>query len=216
MANAYGASGSRRVVVLSVIIGLHVLMVIALKSGLARDAMQIIADTVAVDLPPPPPPPDDLKEPPPPPPIDRPPPMVPPPMIDLAPDTSPSNAISNVTVSDQAGKAQAPVTAPPPRQVQRTSPTFKQRPAQIANIINSCYPSASRRLNEEGRVLVDVTVGPDGRSVRASVGQSSGFDRLDQAAVDCVTRKLTFVPGTVDGAAIEAPVRIPIKFQLQE
>ncbi|MCC7200349.1 MAG: TonB family protein [Gammaproteobacteria bacterium] len=215
MANAYGASGSRRVLVLGIIIGMHVVMIVALKSGLARSAVQLITDTVAVDIPPPPPPPEDQKEPPPPPPIDRPPPMVPPPMIDLAPDTSPSNAISNVVVSDQAGRTPAAPPAPPPRQVVRTAPSFKQRPSQIANIINSCYPAASRRLNEEGRVLVDVFVGTDGTTQRAAVGQSSGFERLDQAALECVPRKLTFKPGTVDGAAIEAQVRIPILFKLE-
>lgn len=212
MANAYGVSPQKRMIVGLVIIGMHVVFYIALKSGLARAGLEIVAEAVNIDLPPPPPKPEELKEPPPPPPQDIPPPMVPPPMIDLAPDTGPSNAITNVVVADQPQRAAAPVA--PQRQVVRTNPGFRARPDRIGAAINSCYPSASRRLNEEGRVLVDVTVGADGKVSRVNVGQSSGFERLDGAA-ECVVRKIPFNPGTVDGAPIEATVRIPISFRLE-
>lgn len=46
------------------------------------------------------------------------------------------------------------------------------------------YPALSRRLGEEGRVLLRVWVGPQGRTERVEVKESSGYQRLDQAAVE--------------------------------
>lgn len=214
MANAYHASNPRRMIVFMIIIGLHVVFYMALKGGLGRAGLQLVQDTIMDLPPPPPPPPPDTKEPPPPPPTDLPPPVVPPPLIDLAPDTGPSNAISNVEIREQAARPAAPVAAQ--HQAVRTAPSFKTKPSQMSNIINTCYPSASRRLNEEGRVLVDIVVGADGKVANATVAQSSGFQRLDEAVINCIVRKLVFNPGTVDGVPQNgASARIPITYKLE-
>lgn len=214
MANPYHASNPRRMIVFMIIIGIHVLFYMALKGGLARAGLQLVQETIMDLPPPPPPPPPDTKEPPPPPPTDLPPPVVPPPLIDLAPDTGPSNAIANVEIREQAARPAAPVAAQ--RQVVRTAPSFKTKPSQMSNIINTCYPSASRRLNEEGRVLVDIVVGADGKVSNATVAQSSGFERLDEAVINCIVRKLVFNPGTVDGVPQNGTsARIPIVYKLE-
>lgn len=208
-----GGGGSRRTAVLVTIVALHVGFYLALVSGLAREAMQIVADVGIIDLPPPPPPPEDLKEPPPPPPTELPPPVVPPPLIDLPAFSGPTTAIT-AQVSD---KPQAPpkvVAPPPPRKVQITPPSMKSSPRSLASALNSCYPSASRRLNEEGKVTVVVTIGTNGKMSGMQVAQSSGFERLDSAA-ECVLRKLTFNPGQRDGQAVEAQATLPITFKLQ-
>ncbi|MGA0104615.1 MAG: hypothetical protein ACO3LH_13030, partial [Steroidobacteraceae bacterium] len=96
------------------IIGLHFLFYLALVSGLAREAMQLVQDVGIIDLPPPPPPPEELKEPPPPPPTDVPPPVVPPPLIDLPAFTGPTTAIP-AKVTDKPPPPK--VVAPPPRPV---------------------------------------------------------------------------------------------------
>jgi protein TonB len=44
------------------------------------------------------------------------------------------------------------------------------------------YPARSRRLSEEGTVLLKVTIGSDGRVQRAQVQTSSGYPTLDDAA----------------------------------
>jgi protein TonB len=213
MANQYaGGSGSRRTAVLVTIIAMHVGFFIALKSGLTREAMQLLTDVGIIDLPPPPPPPEDLKEPPPPPPTDVPPPTVPPPLIDLPAFTGPTTAITaQVTDKPQAAPK---VAAPAPRAVQITPPSMKSSPRSLASALNSCYPSASRRLNEEGRVIVTVTIGTDGKMVDTKTAQSSGFERLDGAA-ECVIRKLSFNPGKRDGQPVEAQATLPITFKLQ-
>jgi protein TonB len=194
------------------IIALHIGFYLALVSGLTRHAMMLIQDIGIIDLPPPPPPDEDLKEPPPPPPTDLPPPVVPPPLIDLPAFTGPTTAIT-AQVSDKA-QAAPKVSAPAQRSVQIKPPSMKSSPRSLATALNTCYPSAARRLNEEGRVIVTVTIGTDGKMVRTQVGQSSGFERLDGAA-ECVIRKLTFNPGTRDGQPVEAQATLPITFKLE-
>jgi protein TonB len=209
MANTYSAGGSRTTAVFVAIIVLHLLFFWALKQGLVRAGMQLVQDFSIMDLPPPPPPPEDLDEPPPPPPVDVPPPTVPPPLIDLPAFEGPSTAI---TARVQETPRQQPQQ--PARQVQITPPRFKSRSDRISAAISACYPSASRRLSEEGRVVATVTVGADGKAGNVQVTQSSGFQRLD-GAVECVMRRLPFEPGKRDGQAVEAQVSIPIVFKLE-
>src|SRR5512134_864786 len=152
MANTYSAGGSRTTAVLVGIVVLHLLFFWALKQGLVRAGMNLVQDFAIMDLPPPPPPPENLDEPPPPPPVDIPPPVVPPPLIDLPAFEGATTAIT-VQVKQEAPR-QAPQA--PPRQVQVTPPSLRVRPDRISAAINSCYPSASRRLSEEGRVVATV------------------------------------------------------------
>lgn len=208
MATTYSAGTSRTTVVFVGILILHLLFFWALKQGLVRAGFQIVQDFSIMDLPPPPPPPEDLDEPPPPPPVDVPPPTVPPPLIEL-PDFAPSQ--SAITVQRQETPRPAPTA---PRQVQITQPRIKARGNRIQAAIDACYPSASRRLSEEGRVTVTINIGADGKVGSMQVAQSSGFPRLDGAA-ECVIRRLPFEPGTRDGQAVEMPATLPIVFKLQ-
>lgn len=211
MANMYSAGGSRRATVLVGIIGLHIGFYFALVSGLAREGLQQLQDFGIIDLPPPPPPPDELKEPPPPPPVDLPPPVVPPPLLDLPTFEGPTTAITARVAETPPPRVQAP---PPPRPVQITAPTLRARGDRVAAAINACYPSASRRLNEEGRVVVSITIDAAGKAGAMNVTQSSGFERLD-AAAECVIRRLSFNPGRRDGQAVEAQAVLPIVFKLE-
>lgn len=209
MANIYSAGPSRRTAVFVAIIILHVGFFYALKAGLVRAGLKLVQDFSIIDLPPPPPPPEDMDEPPPPPPVDIPPPTVPPPLIDLPTFEGPTTAITA-----RVSEAPPPRAAPPPRQVQITPPRIKARGDRIAAAINSCYPSASRRLSEEGRVVVTITIDAAGKAGAMSVAQSSGFERLDGAA-ECVVRRLPFDPGKRDGQPVEAQATLPIVFKLE-
>ena len=210
MTNTYSAGGSRRAAVFVGIIVLHVAFLYALKQGLVRGAINLVQDFSIMDLPPPPPPPEDLDEPPPPPPVDMPPPVVPPPLIDLPAFEGPTTAIT-ARVVEQAPRTQ---TQAAPRQVAITPPRIKARGDRIAAAINACYPSASRRLSEEGRVMLTITIDATGKAGAMSVSQSSGFERLDGAA-ECVIRRLPFDPGKRDGQPVEAQATLPIVFKLE-
>ena len=76
------------------------------------------------------------------------------------------------------------------------------------------YPPASQRLGEAGTVVVRVVVGIDGRVVRASIAQSSGFARLDEAALKRALAKWRFIPALRDGAPVEAEREVPVTFRL--
>jgi protein TonB len=55
----------------------------------------------------------------------------------------------------------------------------------LADACADRYPSASRRLSEEGVVKALVYVSVDGRVTDAKVETSSGFPRLDEATIAC-------------------------------
>jgi protein TonB len=76
------------------------------------------------------------------------------------------------------------------------------------------YPAASRRVGEQGTVLLRVFVTAGGDAKEVSLKTSSGFARLDRAALDTV-RSWKFVPARREDKAIDAWVLVPIKFSLK-
>ena len=72
----------------------------------------------------------------------------------------------------------------------------------------------SKRLNEQGTVLVRVLIGVDGTAQRAEIQQSSSFDRLDQAALATVL-KWRYVPGKRAGKPEAMWFTVPIAWVLQ-
>lgn len=103
----------------------------------------------------------------------------------------------------------APKAAPaPPAPV--TPPDFSA--AQLNNPGPS-YPYAARRAREQGTVMLKVLVTPEGRAGDIEINESSGFDRLDQAAIQTV-RKWRFVPAKQAGKPVAAWVLVPVGFQL--
>lgn len=92
------------------------------------------------------------------------------------------------------------LTTPP-----RLDPAYLHNPAPS-------YPALSKRNRESGTVLLLVKVDPDGSATAVTLHQSSGYDRLDQAAIQAVTR-WRFVPGMRGQTAISATVIVPISFK---
>ncbi|PPD55458.1 MAG: hypothetical protein CTY10_06925 [Methylotenera sp.] len=75
------------------------------------------------------------------------------------------------------------------------------------------YPATSRRLGEEGRVLMRVLVSADGAAEDVQIEKSSGSDRLDEAAMKAVKR-WRFIPAKKNNQALSAYVIVPVKFSL--
>jgi len=73
----------------------------------------------------------------------------------------------------------------------------------------------SRRLGEEGRVEVEVQVQADGTPSKVSLKRSSGYSRLDEAALDAIKR-WKFVPAKRAGEAVAASVIVPMPFVLEK
>jgi protein TonB len=75
------------------------------------------------------------------------------------------------------------------------------------------YPESARRRGQQGRVILQVNVSPEGQPVTVSVEESSGVPSLDAAARTAVQR-WRFVPATRAGAPVAATAEVPILFRL--
>ncbi len=107
----------------------------------------------------------------------------------------------------------SPVTTPVPPTV--TPP--KLIPPSMIRYIEPptlTYPTASRRLGESGTVVVRVYVDEAGLPRWVQVAQSSGYVRLDEAAVAAV-QQTRFVPYMENGQATAGWARIPFPFELE-
>lgn len=78
------------------------------------------------------------------------------------------------------------------------------------------YPIAARRLGQEGVVMLEVVVKPDGRAGDVRIRRSSGHPMLDESALSTVRDRWKFIPAKRNGAPIEATVTFPIRFQLDQ
>ena len=192
------------VIGLTAVVVLHGLLFWAINSGLARKFVKVIKGPVEAvlleeakpDIPPPPPPP-------PPPPKNLPPPppaYVPPAEIQVA-APPPVNAIAAVSNTPQPVAPPSPSPSPLPVQ---STPQPASPPVQTSAVISasSCekpdYPSASKRLEEEGTVQLKFLVGVEGKVIESAIEKSSGFRRLDEAARAGLS-KCQFKPATLDG-----------------
>lgn len=113
----------------------------------------------------------------------------------------------------------APVEPPPP------SPPVVVAPPQpvvlSGDLSVSCpertpphYPMSSKRLNEQGKVVLRVELAEDGRIADVTIKTSSGHRRLDEAALNAV-KTWRCKPATRDGVAVRAVALQPFNFILE-
>lgn len=96
-------------------------------------------------------------------------------------------------------------------------PTRLDLPSSNAEYLNNpapAYPVMSKRLGEQGKVVVGVLIGVNGTAQKAEIRASSGYERLDQAALDTVL-KWRYVPGKRGGIPEAMWFNIPINFVLE-
>ncbi|RYZ51833.1 MAG: energy transducer TonB [Proteobacteria bacterium] len=76
------------------------------------------------------------------------------------------------------------------------------------------YPPMSRRLGEEGKILFKVFVDTEGKVKDITIQQTSGFKRLDEAALEAI-RGWTFTPARKGEEKVAAWVIIPFVWSLK-
>jgi len=76
------------------------------------------------------------------------------------------------------------------------------------------YPLFSKRLREQGHVLLKVKVSPSGFAVNVKISKSSGHHRLDNAARQAV-KNWRFVPSMHGKTAVYSWVFVPVEFNLR-
>jgi protein TonB len=120
-------------------------------------------------------------------------------------------------------EAPSPVVAPPPPPPVVAAAAPQAPPAPLTQpIFNAdyldnpapAYPPLSRRLREEGRVILRVLVNIRGTADEVQVRTPSGSARLDEAARETV-RGWRFVPAKRGAEPVAAWVLIPISFRLE-
>jgi protein TonB len=85
----------------------------------------------------------------------------------------------------------------------------------ITKPINDFYPPGSIRLGEEGSSILQVCVAADGALAAApTLATSSGFARLDSAALQWAREALRFTPAQRDGKAVSACKGFRVTFRL--
>lgn len=201
---------TRRGLVFAVIVLLHFGMFWLLNSGLSHQIIDVVLgpiETRMIEEAP------DNEEPPPPPPpkIETPPPFVPPPEIAIEiPADAPANTAIQTAVNTRP--TVAPPIAAPPAPTARTAPRSDTR----RPLTQPEYPPSSRRAGEAGTVILEVYVLENGRVGEARVKQSSGFPRLDEAAVREVKRSWRLVPGTENGKPVPMWGQFAVTFKLTD
>jgi protein TonB len=77
------------------------------------------------------------------------------------------------------------------------------------------YPRRSRRHREEGEVVVSFVIEPSGEITHIRVSRSSGYDRLDQAARNTITRLNPAAPIPTELGISRWELAVPIAFNLR-
>jgi protein TonB len=181
---------------IGLVIALHALLLWAISSGLARQVVRITENTVEALL---------LSEAPPPAPQQAP--KTPPPKTPTPAAPTPTSATPVISTPN----------APPPAPSAAPATPAARVGAAIqpgAHCAKPEYPSASRRLEEEGTVTLKFLIGADGRVLQAEIEKTSGFARLDEAARGALS-KCQFRPGTVDGKPEQSWASIKYTWRLE-
>jgi len=123
-----------------------------------------------------------------------------------------------------------PDVPPPAPPEQQPDPALRRRPAarpapggpekagdlsaKMTSARPPRYPVDSRRAREEGTVVLSVLLAIDGRVSDIAVARSSGFPRLDRAALDAV-RDWRWSPMMREGTPVMVRGMVTIPFILQ-
>lgn len=185
---------------IALVVLLHLLLLWVIQSGLSRSVIQkaqVVVDVLLLA--------QDKPQPPEAPPA--------PPKPQRVTPTPPAPVLPSVPVPVVAAPAPNAVTvapsAPAPAPATPAAPAARSESVRTAAVVNAAqcekpeYPSASRRLEEEGTVHLRFLVGADGKVMQAEIEKSSGYKRLDEAARAGLA-KCQFRPATVDGKLEQA------------
>jgi periplasmic protein TonB len=210
---------NRNALIAGSVVLFHVAAIWAFHSGLLRRAMEVVVPVqVMAEMLAPPAPEIEPQAP-------APQPKVTPvkqPVITRTP--TPSAAPQPMAIADPTPSADAPtgtLTPQPPAPPVNSAPTAPappavQLPSTAADYLQNpraTYPPLSRRMGEQGLVLVRVLVGADGHPQKTELKRSSGYERLDKAALDYVM-KCRYVPGKVSGMAQTMWYDAPVNYVL--
>ncbi len=221
----------RRLPIVIAVVGLHLLGLWALQAGLLRRAVELVVPVSVLSEVIEPPQPQVTPTPPQAQPRPAPAPKAapsPPPVAQPAPQpvavATPTPAPMAPTGTTEPQPPAPPVTAvaaaepaAPPAPPAPAAPARVELPSSSADYLNNPpppYPPLSKRLGEQGKVVVRAFIEANGTATKAEIRTSSGYERLDQAALQTVL-KWRYVPGKRAGTAEAMWFNVPIHFVLE-
>lgn len=218
----------RRLLIVIAVIGFHVLGLWALQTGLLRRAVELVVpvEVLAEMITPPQPqvspaPPQPSPKPTPaqktvaqPRPVAQP---APQPVAIIDPTPSPQAPTGIAEPQPPAPPAPVAVAESAPAPPAPPAPARVELPSSSADYLNNTpppYPPLSKRLGEQGKVIVRAYIELNGTASKAEIRSSSGYERLDQTALQTVL-KWRYVPGKRAGVPEAMWFNVPINFVLE-
>ncbi|MBT9522213.1 MAG: energy transducer TonB [Dechloromonas sp.] len=120
------------------------------------------------------------------------------------------------TIPAPAAVVAAPVEAKPAPVAPPAEPVSQARfDADYLKNPAPAYPPLSRRMGEEGKVVLRVSVNAQGSADSVEIRTSSGSQRLDESAQKTV-RNWKFIPAKRGDSAVQSWVLVPIIFKLEQ
>ncbi len=124
------------------------------------------------------------------------------------------------TTTSTAPAPATAIAAPPENRAANAAPaeeSFSQARFDANSLRNPAppYPALSKRMGEEGKVVLRVSVNPQGTADSVDIKTSSGSPRLDESAQKTV-RNWKFVPAKRGDTAVQSWVLVPIIFKLEQ
>jgi len=135
------------------------------------------------------------------------------PTISLQPPEVPVIDIPIVEESHRAITISVQAAAPLPSVAENDNMPTLISNVEYVRLPKPRYPPQSRKLREQGLVMLRVMIDEQGIARSIEIENSSGYSRLDHAACEAVSRA-AFKPYVEDGAPRRALVLIPIEFSL--
>jgi protein TonB len=198
---------------LATVLALHAVLFYFVYSGLLNRMVQVaLPDAVYVTFVAPPAAPKTIVPPTPKVAAQLPPAVIPPPNVQISIEPAISTA---PPVAAAPEKAPAPVAAAPaaPAPVAAATPKTITSGVEYIQPPQPVYPPQSRRMGEQGKVVLRVLVNEKGLADQVVVQTSSGSTRLDEAGRAAAQRAL-FKPHLEDGRPVPVFVIVPLNFTL--
>lgn len=141
------------------------------------------------------------------------------------PEVTPPQPVENVIAAVPSVERKAEVVVPPPTPVEPPPPEISQ--ADIDNALNSygnllgrtiakykSYPKIAERRGWQGTALLDLKIDSNGNVLSAVVRESSGYDALDNRALEMVEKASPFPapPKVLQGRTFN--ISVPVAFKL--
>jgi periplasmic protein TonB len=220
-ADELGALGRRAlvggVVAVHLVGGWALLQMDAVREAVAQVVPVLMVDVIAPAEPLPPPPP------PPPPPQAAPRRVAPAPAPVIAAAPTPAAAPATFVAPppepappQQIAPAPAPPAPPAAAPAPPAPPSIRQVPASSVRYVKQPdlnFPALSKRARESGTVVLRIIVDVNGHLKEATVERSSGFERIDQAALRDI-RSARFAPRMEDGKPVEISTVAALAYEL--